>query len=200
MFDEYTVATKLYANHVQALLDAVQEKAQEGGPNRNRLENISGLLAKQIKGIKELATCIVKIDPWQMDVEPVILLTEDSIPEKAQSTSANRKRRNKKYAPHVELGRKKTPPKNRNPTKLRQQRNKTKKIRSDATDGCTGKRRLGYTQAVVEGSRILEESKDPSLRKMAIYQCMVCGDHHLTRQVHSPGKKGSTQVAVLVKE
>jgi 5-methylcytosine-specific restriction endonuclease McrA len=202
MFDEYTKASKEYAEHVQRLLDNVKEKERdaEWGTRKNRLANLSGLLAKQIKGFKEISLCIVKLDPEQVEAKPVLMLTEDSIPEKTPRSSANRRRRDKKYTPHAKFGVNKVPPKNRDPTKLRQQQNKTRKIRSEASDGCTGKRKLTYDQAIADGSRMLEESRDPSLRKMAIYQCMVCGDHHLTRQIHSPNKKGSTQVAILVKE
>ena len=200
MFDDYTEASKLFANVIQRLLDDVHEKKKEGGPERNRLENLAGLLAKQLKQIKEIKPCIIKLDREQEEVEPVQRLTEDSIPQKAPSTSPNRRRRNKKYAEHAKPKSKRIPPTNRSREKVKQAQNKTRKIRSEATDGCTGKNKLSYDQAVADGSRILEESRDPSLRRMAVYYCLVCGNHHLTRQVHSPGKKGSTQVAVLTKE
>lgn len=200
MFDEYTESSKLYANVVQNLLDDVHEKKKEGGPQRNKLENLAGLLAKHLRQIKEIKPCIIKLDPDQEEFEPVEMLTEDSQPVKFEGRTQNQRRRGKKYAPHAKPKSKRIPPTNRNREKVKQAQNRTRKIRSEATDGCTGKNKLSYDQAVADGSRMLEESKDPSLRCMAVYYCLVCGNHHLTRQVHSSGKKGSTQVAVLVKE
>lgn len=200
MFDDYTKTAEAHLKHVHNLLDAVKSRQLEGGPDRNKLENLEGLLAQQIKKLRDIKFCIIRLDPDQEVVEEVPQLTVASVPKSFKKPISKKDRRYKRFVANTRPRAKNMAPTSRSKEKRRQKVNKTKQLRADAIDGCTGKIKLSHDEAVASGSRILETSTDPKLWRMAVYNCMVCGEYHLTRQVHSAERKGSTQVTVLIKE
>jgi hypothetical protein len=193
--DQYKSASDTYYAEVQKLLSYIDKEKQIDGPDQGRLGNISGLLAAQLRRMGEVKSCLNKLQGQAPIAAP---LSEPPPIDRSNTKSVNKKRREKKYGANVKP-KSLSVPKNKRKEKVRQERNKNKAKREENRDGCTGKKKFGYDEAIVVGSRMLEQSKDPSLTKMAIYWCTKCGQHHLTRQVTRDTKRSNTQVAVLEK-
>lgn len=196
--DWYKEAANKYMAATQRLLDEVDGLKQIKGPNQGKLNNLSGLLAGQLRKLGAIESCLISLHgvetPAMKPCAPP--LTEPPLTQKSNTKNPNKKRREKKYGKHVKPKDHKVPT-NRRKQKVRQDRNKRKQVRQEATDGCTGKKQFTKDEAIEAGSRMLEQHKD--LNKMAVYWCTKCGNHHLTKEVTRNSKRNNTQVAVLEK-
>jgi hypothetical protein len=190
--EHYRNAANVYAEHLAKMLD-------EHPPNQGHIMNLGNQVRAHVNRLVLVKEAIaiaepsfpLSASPSDLDQEP----PEPIEPTYHPSPSRRKKHKAKQYGKHAPLNaRNKMPIQTDRDTKRRQQANRQKALRDEHKDGCTGKRKFEYQEAIDAAQKVLGQTQ---VRRMAIYLCFKCGYHHTTKSVSNKPSRFNTQVAVV---